>query len=120
MAKSSTKQMAVIARWLFIIGIIIAVIVGLFGSYIGITLSDAWVAIVLLIIGILVGFLNVTEKESMPFLLAGTALVIINYCSSGALGALPWAQEIVKALSVLLVPATIIVALKTVISLAKD
>ena len=120
MAKSSKNQMAVVARWLFLIGVLVALIVGLFGSFIGVSLTDAWVAIVLVIIGLLVGFLNVTEKESMPFLLAGTALVVINYAASGALSALSPVQEVVKGLSVLVVPATVVVALKTIFALAKD
>jgi len=112
--------MAVVARWLFVIGVLIALIVGLFGPFIGMSLTDAWVTIVLLIIGLIVGFLNVTEKESMPFLLAGTALVVINFTANGALSALAPVQEVVKGLSVLVVPAVIVVALKTIFALAKD
>jgi hypothetical protein len=120
MAKSSTNQMAMVARWLFVIGVIIAVVLGLIGSYIGVTLANPWVVIILVVIGLVVGFLNVTEKESSAFLLAAIGLVIINNMSSSSLGAIPPLQEVVKGISILAVPAAIVVALKTIFTIAKD
>lgn len=58
-----------IGRWLFIAGLILAVITGLF-------IQTAWATWVLAVIGLIVGFFNVTEEETMGFLIAAIALTV--------------------------------------------
>lgn len=119
MAKKSMSKM--VGPWSFLIGVILAVILGFLGSA-----SNLWLAL-LVIAGILVGLLNVTESESQKFLLAGLALVIVSAMGQNALGAFSSVAfvgsklyGILNALLILFVPATIIVALKSVFELAKD
>ena len=107
-----------VGSWAFIIGVIIAVIAGLFkGS------GNPWVVLVLVIIGLIVGILNITGKEAMSFLLASTALVIISTFGQ-SLGAVsyigPYLQSILSAILAIIVPATIIVALRAIWALAHD
>jgi len=120
MAKSAAKNMGLVGRWAFLIGVILAVVIGLIGGLIGITLSVWWVAVLLMVIGLVVGFLNVNEDEAMPFVLSGTALVIISYMGKDALTSVSQVQDILNALSAIFVPATIIVAVKNVFNLAKE
>jgi len=56
-----------IGRWLFIAGLVLAVIAGLF-------IQAAWATWVLAVIGLIVGFFNVAEEETMGFLIAAIAL----------------------------------------------
>ena len=59
-----------IGQWGFVIGLAIAVIIGLFN------VTDNWVYLVLVVLGLLVGLLNVTSKESLGFLVATIALML--------------------------------------------
>ena len=113
-----------IGAWAFLIGVILAVALGLFNQFFtGSTSNLAYATLVIL--GLIVGFLNVGDKDSTTFLLASLALVIVSGFGSSSLvyvsnipilGSL---NAILSALLVLFVPATIIVALKTVFSIAK-
>jgi hypothetical protein len=79
----------------------------------------------LIILGITVGFMNVTGKDSQTFMLAGAVLVIVSRFGmesvKGSLigvGVGDVVTSTFAALLVMFVPATIIVALKTVFSIA--
>lgn len=69
---------AKIGKWAFIIGLVVAVLAGLF-------FQPAWAIWVLAILGVIVGFLNVTAEETRGFLLAAIALTI----SATALNTIP-------------------------------
>ncbi len=103
-----------IGKWAFVIGVIIAVLVGMF-STIGQT-----TAAVLVILGVIIGLLNVTSKEASPFLLAGIALLIASGFGQSAVAVIPIASEVLMAIMILVVPAVIIVALKEVFAIAKS
>lgn len=111
MAKKS-----LLGAWAFLIGVILAIIIGIIGVS---SAGNTW-AIVLIVLGILVGLLNVAGAESKDFLLAGAVLVIVSSMGGQAyLDQIPYIGEIVSALVILFVPATIIVALKSVFAIAK-
>lgn len=112
------KRKNLLGAWAFLIGVILAVIFGLFFD-----LTVAWVGWVLVIIGLIVGLLNIADKEVSPFLIAAAILVIVSYFGGAVfdivkVGALSLAN-VLKSLLMLFVPATIIVALKSVFSMAK-
>lgn len=102
--------------WAFLIGVVLAVIIGLIS---GGTINALWTGI-LALIGLIVGLLNVTDKEVTPFLMAGVILVIASSLGGDVMSSVPLAGGVLKAINILFVPATIIVALKSVFSLAKD
>lgn len=80
-----------------------------------------WMAVTLVLIGIIVGLLNITAHEAMAFLHVSAILVIVVALTSGVLqGILPWAQNILNALMLVFAPATIIVALRAVFAIAHD
>ena len=101
-----------IGKWAFIIGLIIAVLAGLF-------LQATWVAWVLAILGVLVGLFNVTEKETQNFLLAAIALTV----SATALNTLPIVGGIIASILAYIVAfvagAVVVVALLTLFKTAK-
>lgn len=122
MAKGSTDLLAKVGSWAFIIGVIIALIVGIFSD----VEKSAIAAAVLVVLGLIVGFLNVTGRETTPFLLAAISLVIVSDFGSKAFSAIePVAvgdamSGTLIALLFFVIPATIIVALKAIYALAHD
>ncbi len=107
-----------IGGWAFIIGVVIAVLVGLFGGLNG-SSNELWLGI-LVVLGLLIGFLNVTSAESTDFLLASVALVIVAAFGRDVMTAISLLAKVLEAIMALVVPATIIVALKSIYSLARS
>ena len=103
-----------IGSWAFVIGIIIAIVLGLVGN-----LSGVWV-IVLIFFGIIVGLLNITREETTPFLISGTALVIVSALGGSFFYNVEVLANVLGTLLVIFVPATVIVAIKNIFKLAKD
>ena len=111
-----------LGEWSFIVGTVIAVLIGLFSG----SLTDAvkgWLILLLVVLGLIVGFLNVTEKETTPFLIASIALIATG-TAGDTLSIIPvvggYISGIVKAVSVFVTPGAIVVALKAIRSLARD
>ncbi len=118
-----------LGAWAFLIGVVLALLIGLSTTLIPIPALNQYSSAIygiLVILGLMVGFMNVGIKDSQTFLIAGTVLVIVSGFGmdslSGSLIGFPLAEAVKTVFSALLtlfVPATIIVALKTVFSLAK-
>ena len=104
------------SSWAFIVGIIIALILGLVGSVMG-DAASGWLLSLLIVLGLIVGFTNVAGKESKDFLLAAVALVIIAFAGSGLVSVNfigTYLQGIFEGLLALIVPAGIVIALKDI------
>jgi len=113
-----------LGAYAFLVGVILAVIFGLFNG--ALERNGGLFYSALVVIGLIVGFMNVGDKNSSTFLMASLSLVIV-----GSLGMEPLKyialnnyvvtslRNVLGSLLVLFVPATIIVALKTVFSMAK-
>jgi zinc transporter ZupT len=101
-----------IGKWAFIVGLVIAVLAGLF-------FQPDWAIWVLAILGVIVGLLNVAAEETRGFLLASIALTL----SATALNTLPiigTAFSLVLPFVVAFVAgATIVVALKELFQTAR-
>ena len=118
-----------VGAWTFLIGVILAVSIGLSTTLISIPFLvkySAQIYAILVILGLIVGFMHPSGKDSQTFLLAGTALVIVSkFGMDSVTGSLigigigDAVKSVFAALLALFVPATIIVALKTVFSIAK-
>ena len=111
-----------LGQWAFIAGVAIAVIIGLFSSKLGGN-TQGWLILLLVVLGLIVGLLNVTEKESTPFLIAAAALLLTG-TAGNTLAIIPtiggYLSGIVQAIAVFVTPAAIVVALKSIQSLAKE
>jgi len=119
----------VIGAWAFLIGVVLALIIGLSTTILSIpflTQYSAQIYAILVVLGLVVGFMNVGGKESLTFLWTGAVLVIVSrfgmesvHGSFIGIGIGDVVTSVFAALLALFVPATIIVALKTVFSIAK-
>ncbi len=123
MAKDVKKSMS-IGTWTFLIGVLIAIIAGIIVGMGTTTDFPAWTASILVLLGLVVGFLNVTSKESSSFLLSTVALVLVSWMGGDIMGKIalvgPILGGILSAIMLLLIPAVIIVALKSIYALARD
>ena len=108
--------------WAFFVGIVLALVVGIFTR----SNTNPFILGVLAIIGLILGFL-VSEKESQTFLLASVSLVIASFAGiqGTALDAAIRGVDIGNILSsvlgtllIMFVPATVVVALKTVFAIS--
>ncbi len=111
---------AVIGKWAFIVGFAVAVIFGLLESWNVVPQSSTAIAIILMVAGILVGFLNVDVKEKEPFMIAGAVLIIATVLGKGTLSAIAEVDSVMSALLLVFVPTTIIVALRSIFVLSRD
>ena len=118
-----------IAHYAFFAGVLVAIIAGLFRKVIGPNAAISTNALVttLVLLGLVVGIINLTAKETIPFLVAVIALMlagIVNLNLFDLYGLFPelglYARSILSNIVVFVMPAGVIVALKTVWHLASD
>lgn len=114
MAKKSGSNL--IGSWAFLIGLILAILLGIMQ----VTGLSRGVTILLIIIGIIVGLFNIAEEEVQPFLISGVVLVIVATLGQSVVQSVAMFDRVLQALTLIFVPATIVVALKNVFSLAKN
>jgi len=121
-----------IGAWAFLIGVILAVIIGLTTSTLMpvplLVKYNTLIYTTLIVLGIVVGFANIPAeaRDAEIFLIAGAVIVIVSKFGmdsvTGSLIGFPIAdavKTVFGSLLTLFVPATIIVALKTVFEMAK-
>jgi len=113
-----------LGAYAFLVGVVLAVIFGLFNN--SLELAGGLFYSALVFIGLIVGFMNTSDRDSMTFLMASLSLVIV-----GSLGMEPLKyialnnyvvtvlRNVLGSLLLLFVPATIVVALKSVFAMAK-
>ena len=110
----AAKSMNTVGRWAFLIGVILAIILGALGI-----VNSTWMS-ALILIGLIVGFLHISERETTPFLLAGVSLIIASALGKDVMSGLPVLYNILQTLLAVFVPSTIVVAIKHVFSLARN
>lgn len=106
-------NMGEIGKWSFIAGILLAILIGALGFMLADYLSS--VSMILILLGIVVGLLNVTSKQTYDFLVASIALLL-----AGAAGfeTLPmvgaYLGPILSYIGSFVAPAAVIVSLKAI------
>lgn len=117
-----------IGAWAFLIGVVLAVVFGIFSR----SSTNPIILILIMISGVIVGFF-VAEKDVQTFMFASVASLIASFAGIQGLatdvslrGITVSGIEITKimisvlgAMLFLFIPATIVVAIKTVFSIAK-
>ena len=114
-----------VGKWAFIIGAVLAIIMGIgvgLGQAWG---ANAWLILLLVVLGLVVGFVNITAKEVSGFLVAAIALLAANTANLAAANTLvPKLGSILAGIisNVILVvaPAALIVALRAVYGFAAE
>jgi len=122
MAKGKTNTLSMIGFWAFIVGLIIALIVGIMS---GLGMAPATlmtvIIIVLIVLGIIIGLLNITASEILLFLVATIALVVVGNAFAQLtvlkIGAI--LGGILSLVAALMAPAAIIAAIKALWKIGK-
>lgn len=118
--KRSTKTPAhMLGSWAFLAGFVLAILLG-FGYTGAYQATMLWVVF---LVGVVVGILNITHDETAAFMTSGTVLSLVaflgiqvNVFDSVA----PMIVNVLKGILTLFVPATLIVALRSVFGLARN
>ena len=109
-----------IGHYAFIAGVLLAILLGLMPA--SFTISNSTVAL-LVILGFIVGILNIKTKDSNSFLIAAITLMIGASAYQLLIGTIPaigvYLQQIMLMVVVFVAPASLIVALKSIYGLAK-
>lgn len=115
-----------IGAWAFLSGVVLALLVGVLSSLFGTKISPVILG-VLALLGVVVGF-SVSERNAQTFLLASVSLVLVSFAGvqgfvlSAAISGISigmMISYILSALLALFVPATIIVAIKTIFAISQ-
>lgn len=110
-----------VGGWAFILGVVIAIIAGLASTFAA--LYSGYVLLVLVVLGLIVGFLNIKDKEVVNFLIAAIALMAVGTANLVSINmAIPMlgtlVQGIVQNVAAFVAPAALVVALKEVYNIA--
>ena len=114
-----------IGHYSFIGGVIIAVVLGLASSALG-AAATAWLTSLLVVLGLVAGFINVTGKETKEFMLVAVVLIIAagmgnaSQTLSGVQFIGQYLSGIFTQVLAFVVPAAIVVGLKDVWSLGQN
>jgi hypothetical protein len=104
-----------IGFWAFIIGLVLCVVAGFAWA------NNNGIVIALIILGLIIGFLNITGKETMLFLIATIALMVTGrvFQPLSVLSIGEHLDNVLTYVATLMAPAAIIAAIKALWSLGK-
>jgi len=121
------SSMEKMGEYAFLAFVVVAIVAGLaIGGVTDLrtTDNDAWIQLILVVLGIIVGLTMITEKEAQPFLVAAIALAVAAASNQfivlnrifDPLGYI--ADYIVRYIAAFVIPAAVIMAIKVVYALA--
>lgn len=113
---------AKMGEYAFLACVIIAVLAGIAAGYV--VAYAGWITLALVVLGVIVGFLNVAEKETTAFLVAAIALLAAGTAGFAAINTVipplgTLIAGIVTNIAAFVAPAAVIVAVKAVWAMAK-
>ena len=110
---------------LFLVGVLLALVVGLLAGSVAVVQENvAGIYAVLALLGLLVGFMNISPKEAVGFLVAAIALLGVSSALTPLLqveslaSVAPAITGFLAALAVFVAPAALVVALISVYQMA--
>jgi len=107
-----------VGGWAFILGVLIAIIAGLAAG--AIVSYAGYITLLLVILGLIVGFLNIGDKEIQAFLVAAIALMAVGTANLAAIPIIGiYLAYIVQNIAAFVAPAALVVALKAVYNIAR-
>jgi hypothetical protein len=109
------KILPLIGFWAFIAGLAIAVIAGVVAP------QNDIVILVLIVLGLVIGFLNITAKEMMLFLVAVIALVAVGnvFAPLTAANIGKYLGNMLGYIATLMAPAAVVCAIKALWTVGK-
>ena len=122
MAKQFNMDM--LGAWAFIIGLAIALLLALVPTL----LTTGWTVLILGLLGIIVGLLNIGDKELQLYLVANIAFMVAATGFSAVLSALPvigsvgitFLTNFVHNVTLFVAPGAAVVALKALYEISKE
>ena len=123
MAKNKGDSLRVVGHWAFVVGAVVAVIAGIASGYVAQYAGEITLALVVL--GLVVGLLNIEEKETTPFLVAAIALAVAGTSNLQVVNnIIPTLGTILQSVfgnvAAFVAPAALVVALKSVLALGPN
>ena len=121
-----------VGSYAFLLGVIIALIAGIVQVAVGLdAVVASWLLLILVILGLIVGFLNIKDKHVTDFLIATIAVAMIGLVAlNPAVQAVPvdmiaapivaLINNIVGNIVTLVAPAALIVGVKQILALTKE
>ena len=121
-----------IARWIFAAFVIIAIVMGLvvgilaYNKDSNLANIDAYVTLVLLVLGIIVGLVSITTKEVTPFLIATIALIVAGtsnvWYPLNTIHELlyDWAYYVLRYIIAFVAPAAVLIAIRSVFAIERE
>lgn len=113
-SKTLSKTLNLIGLIAFIVGLVIAFIAGIIWP------SNAIVVLILMILGIIIGALNITTKELIPLLVASAVLIIVGTAGFEPLNDIflgfgDMVNGVINYMARLIAPAAIITAIRQLV-----
>ena len=107
------RALAMIGFIAFLLGLVIAILAGLLAP------ENPTIILILVILGILIGSLNITTREILPLLLATIALVVVGdvFSPIKMLGIGSILDNTLRLLATLMAPAAVIAAIKALVAI---
>jgi hypothetical protein len=116
-----------IGNYAFLAGIVIALVMGVAGGLGLLQSVGAYIPLVMVVLGLIIGLMNIHDKHISDFLIATIAIILVGGTAAGLLtlnevvtplGTI--CQMIVGYIVALAAPAALVVGLKQIFNLAKD
>ena len=116
------QDLQTIGIYAFIVGVILAIVAGVAGGaiveYIGA------ITLLLVVLGLIVGFLNIKDKMVFNFLIAAIALMVVGSANLTTIDTIitplgTILQAVINFITIFVAPAALVVALKAIYSMAK-
>ena len=104
-------NLTTIGHWALIIGLVLAIIAG-FTTIPSLT-------VILFVLGLVIGFLNIQEKENVPFLVAVIALLLIGVAGLQLGRLTDVVGAVLENFIALVAAAGLVVSVRQIIALAK-
>jgi hypothetical protein len=112
-----------VGAYSFIGGVVIAIVLGIFSKWIQGSVVEILVSVMVLL-GLIVGFLNVAGKQSQEFLIVGVILALVSAGGVTNLAKVMYIGNYLAAIfnyiMAFVIPAVIVAGLKDVVKLSKE
>ena len=107
-----SNNLSTFGQWAFIIGVILAVLAGF--------TSISALPVVLFVLGLIVGFLNIRQRESSHFLIAVIALLVVGVAGVQAGQLTSLVRDVLNNFIAFVAAAGLVVALKQILAAARS
>lgn len=106
-----------LGRWAFALGILIAILIGF--------VDFSYSTIILVVLGLIVGFLNVTDKETHNYLVAVIAMLVIGFSGMQVFAILNtgfyfWVEEVLTSFVTFVAASGIVVAVRAIFKMGEN